>query len=338
MRRARGLLAVLLLAPWLAACAPMLAPPGPGAAAPQILERPLGPLRFVTGDGYELLLRRWLPAGEPRAVILALHGFNDHSRFIETAATAWAAAGIATYAYDQRGFGTAPNRGLWAGSAAYSGDAAAAVWLLHARHPGVPLYLLGESMGGAVALVTLASQPDLPVAGAILAAPAVWARETMPAYQRIGLLIASYSVPWFPLTGKGLDIQASDNLEVLRELSHDPLVLKETRVDAVHGLADLMDQALAEAPRFGAPALLLYGAKDELVPEEPMLRLWQRLPAEASQRQRQALYKNGWHLLFRDLEAGTVIEDVVSWIAAPEAPLPSAADSFAAERLAVAQE
>ncbi len=324
---------MLLFAPWLAACAPMLAPAGSQAVEPAIVELPIQQLRLRTSDGYELLLRSWMPAGEPQAVILALHGFNDHSRFIEGAAKAWAADGFATYAFDQRGFGTSPNRGLWAGTDSYTADAADALTLLAARHPGIPLYLLGESMGGAVGLTTLVRRPDLPVAGTILAAPAVWSRETMPVYQRVSLLLASYSVPWLPLTGSGLDIQASDNIAVLRALGADPLVIKETRVDAVHGLADLMDETLAAAPRFGSPALLLYGAKDELVPEEPMLRLWRRLPPEAQQHQRQVLYENGWHLLFRDLEAERVIADVAAWIRDPAAPLPSGADLAAVERL-----
>lgn len=319
-----------MLLPWLVACAPVLAPPGPGPAEPEIRERPFGPWRFLTGDGYELVLRRWAPEREPDAVILALHGFNDHATFIAEAAETWAAGGLAVYAYDQRGFGNAPHRGYWAGTRAYAEDAATLVRLLAARHPGKPVFLLGESMGGAVVLVTAARHPDLPLTGVILSAPAVWARETMPAYQRWSLLLASYSIPWFPLSGGGLEIQASDNIEALRALGADPLVIKHTRVDAVHGLADLMDEALAVAPKLTLPALLLYGAKDELVPADPMFRLWDSLPAETRAQQRQALYKNGWHLLFKDLDADLVIADVAAWIAAPEAPLPSGADVAAA--------
>lgn len=333
MPPARRLLVLLLFVPWLAACAPYLAPRGPEPGTAEIVELPLGQLRFRTADGYSLLMRGWLPEGPPSATILALHGFNDHSTFIETAAKAWAEAGIATYAYDQRGFGTSPNRGLWAGSEVYAGDTADALRLLAERHPGAPVYLLGESMGGAIALATLARHPEAPAAGTILAAPAVWSRATMPFYQRFSLMLASYTVPWFPLSASGLDIQASDNIEVLRELGTDPLVIKETRVDAVHGLADLMDEAMAAAESFEAPALLLYGAKDELVPEEPMLGLWRRLPAEARDRQRQAFYEDGWHLLFRDLGAETVIADVVAWIASPDTPLPSGADLAATARL-----
>src|SRR6185312_7174511 len=66
---------------------------------------------LVASDGAHLPLRFWLPEDKPRAVILALHGFNDYSEAFALPAAQWAKDGIATYAYDQRGFGAAPERG-----------------------------------------------------------------------------------------------------------------------------------------------------------------------------------------------------------------------------------
>src|SRR5215469_3729123 len=60
---------------------------------------------FTAADGQVLPLRKWLPKGEVKAVLLALHGFNDYSNAFEASGEAWAKQGIATYAYDQRGFG-----------------------------------------------------------------------------------------------------------------------------------------------------------------------------------------------------------------------------------------
>ena len=85
---------------------------------------------FVTTDGKRLPLRRWLPRGRVRAVILALHGFNDYSNAFAASGTAWAKDGIAAYAYDQRGFGAAPERGRWPGRAALAIDAATACGIL----------------------------------------------------------------------------------------------------------------------------------------------------------------------------------------------------------------
>lgn len=175
-------------------------------------------------------------------------------------------------------------------------------------------------------MVALADNPAFRVDGVILAAPAVWARATMPGYQRFALEVVAHLLPWGHLTGEGANIQASDNIEMLRALGRDPLVIKRTRVDAVYGLTDLMDRALASADRISVPLLLLYGERDEVIPQEPTLLAWNDLPAKADGRQRLALYQDGWHMLLRDLEAETVLEDVATWIADPTAPLPSGAD------------
>ena len=328
--------ALLALAVLLAAsCAPRLAPPGPGPTAPR-----LGADRLIAGDGLELPLRVWLPedGAAPKAVILALHGFNDYSNAFEDPGRYWAARGLATFAYDQRGFGQAPHRGLWAGTATMTADLSAAARVLRARYPAVPLYLLGDSMGGAVVLAAMTG-PEPPVGdGVILVAPAVWARSTMPLLHRLSLWLGAHTLPWLTVSGRGLNIQASDNIEMLRALGRDPLYIKETRIDALHGLVDLMDTALAAAPRFAAPALLLYGAKDEVVPEDPSLQLWLALPETARARQRRALYEGGWHMLLRDLEAEVVLNDIVHWIEHPRAPLPSGAETRALARLGAGTE
>ena len=171
------------------------------------------------------------------------------------------------------------------------------------------------------------------MAGAILVAPAVWGRSTMPVYQRAALWFFSRVIPWGRLSGRNLRIQASDNVPMLRRLGGDPLVIKRTRVDAIDGLVDLMTAALEASARFESPALVLYGEKDEIVPEAQVLRLWRALPPQVDGLQRPALYAEGWHMLLRDLNAEQVYADVAAWIADPAAPLPSGADARAEEAL-----
>src|SRR3546814_15118199 len=81
--------------------------------------------------------------------------FNDYSNAFADSGPALAAQGLEVYASDQRGFGEAPHRGLWPGVEALPGDLTTAAGLLRQRHPDLPLYLLGESMGGAVVLAAL---------------------------------------------------------------------------------------------------------------------------------------------------------------------------------------
>ena len=99
---------------------------------------------------------------------------------------------------------------------------------------------------------------------------------------------------------------------MLRALGRDPLVIKQTRVDSVYGLVDLMDAALAAAPRVDDRALVLYGERDELVPAEAVQRLLARLPVDSRDRRRVALYSDGYHMLLRDLQAEAVWNDVAA--------------------------
>lgn len=325
----------------LVACAPK----GPAWPGPQVAEIQPVPMSLphpaltntalTTTDDEVLPLRRWLPAGRPRAVILALHGFNDYSNAFAAPAKEWAKDGIATYAYDQRGFGGAPGRMLWPGSAALATDAVTAATLLRAQYPHTPLYLLGESMGGAVAILAATGATHIrpaAVDGVILSAPAVWTRESMEFLPRMALWAGVRLFPGAVFTGESLHILASDNIPMLIALGKDPMVIKGARVDTMYGLVDLMDRTIAAAPHLTVPLLLMYGAHDEVIPADPMRAFVAALPAQDIGRDRLAYYKNGYHMLLRDLEGKTVAADVASWIRDPAAPLPSHADAIEADR------
>ena len=92
------------------------------------------------------------------------------------------------------------------------------------------------------------------------------------------LWLAVTLVPGLELTRGPVQITASDNREALIRLSTDPLTIRRTRVDALGGLVNLMDAALAAAPRMRVPALFLYGGKDELVPKAATAATWRALP------------------------------------------------------------
>jgi alpha-beta hydrolase superfamily lysophospholipase len=137
------------------------------------------------------------------------------------------------------------------------------------------------------------------------------------------------------LTARGLNIKPSDNVPMLRALSRDPLVIKETRVDTVKGLVDLMDMALAAAPHIGkVPMLLLYGQHDEIVPHAPTRLFITDLTGAQRDDSRIALYQHGYHMLLRDLDAGIVIGDIAAWVGDHQAALPSGADRRAREGFA----
>jgi len=323
--RSRLPTALLAMALALAACAAQLAPPGPAVAPPRETAG-----AFVMPDGMRLPYRTWLPDGaqgeSPWAVVLALHGMNDSRDAWEYPGPALAEHGIAVFSPDQRGFGDTAVRGLWPGTQALVDDAREMAMLLRRRYPHARLILMGESMGAAV-LMCLATSAHPPKAdGYVLVAPAVWGRAEMNVFLRTGLWLAANLMPGLTVTGSVARVTASDNREAIRRLSQDPLTIHGTRFDAVRGLVDLMDAALAAAPRFRAPALFLYGGKDELIPDRATAATWRELSEEPVR----AFYPAGYHLLLRDHERVTPIDDILAWIRDPDAPLPSGADRAAA--------
>ncbi|MFZ2169209.1 MAG: lysophospholipase [Methylococcaceae bacterium] len=318
----------LLLLTVLSACMPMTYPHGK-----KIVPAQLSGNFFLTEDGTYLPLHQWLPGTDPRAVLIALHGFNDYSYFFQKPGEYFSKLGIACFAYDQRGFGATSKRGLWAGEATFTEDLLVITRLLKKRYPNRPIYLLGESMGGAI-IISAVSRATMPqVDGIILAAPAIWARPTMPWYQSSLLWTLAHSMPWLSLTGKGLGVMASDNVEMLRALGRDPLVIKATRVESVYGLADLMDAAFDNASLLHGDILILYGEKDEIIPKEPTYFFLKKFLNINVSKKKVAFYQQGYHMLLRDLQAPIALKDIAAWINNSHDKLPSGADIRAQQLL-----
>jgi alpha-beta hydrolase superfamily lysophospholipase len=273
----------------------------------------------VMADGYQLPVTVWHADKSPEAIVLALHGFNDYRNAFDGPARFFAANGIMTYAYDQRGFGETALRGIWPENGVLEADAAMLASLLCTRHPGLPLFLLGESMGGAVAINMQREAPCLQ--GMVLVGPAVWGWQTMPFWQRYALRFAAHVVPGKTLTGEGLEITPSDNIEMLRALGRDPLVIKKTRIDAMYGLTNLMEAALLSSAQLDTPTLILYGEKDEIIPHAPTCTMLDRLPDTPTTRF--VLYPDGYHMLMRDLQADVVLQDTAAWMRDQVTALPS---------------
>ena len=298
-----------------AACAPRIAAEGPEMRLPSIERGEGGGVavdRYVTRDGLRLGLEHW-DAKMPFAAIVALHGMSDYSNAFAIPAPFWAEHGISTYAYDQRSFGRSPEPGIWPGNAILRRDLADFVDVVKARHPGLPVYVLGESMGGAVAMTAFASSTPPKADGVILVAPAVWSERTMPLSYRLALWTTAHTFRWWALSGSGLKIVPSDNIPMLIAIGRDPLFQKSARSDAIYGLVSLMDEAYESPSRLNRPPLLfLYGGNDQIIPKDPTEQTVAKLGSNAIVKR----YPNGYHMLLRDLDGGARWADIALWVGA----------------------
>ena len=312
------------------ACAPLAQRaliPGAGFGGPR-----LEPDALVSFDGARLPMSVWAAeGGEPWAVIVALHGMNDYAEAFTLAGPAWARAGVTTYAYDQRGFGRSAERGVWGGEGLMNEDLRTACTLLRARHPKAILAVVGESMGGAVAITAFASDGTPDADRLVLLSPAVWGWGEQPLPNNVALWLGAHLAPTHALEAPPIitrHIRATDNIEVLRKMSRDRNLIFRTRIDAIYGLVSLMQDAQDDIERVRAPTLYMYGAHDQIIPAGAA----RHAAAKLGPNGRTAFYAEGWHILNRDLQRQRVIDDTVAFIRDSKAALPSGAPPIARSR------
>jgi alpha-beta hydrolase superfamily lysophospholipase len=249
-----------------------------------------------------------------------VHGFNDYSKSFERLAQHLLAETQATvYAYDQRGFGSNPQPGVWPGSEELINNLRHIAAQLRERHPGLPLTVIGESMGGAVVLIAASETPGLAADQLILKAPAVWGAQSMPLYQRLSLYTMNLIAPEMSFTGRGLSslgIRPTDDPEVSRDLSRDPLVIKATRISSLAGVTELMGRAQIQTNLPSQRTLVLYGLRDKIIPPQPVCDWLTNLNSATpgSLKADVIVYKEGWHMLTRQLSAREPMEDIAHWI------------------------
>jgi len=256
----------------------------------------------------------------PTLIVLGIHGFNDYSKAFAPLAEALQGTGARVYAYDQRGFGENADAGQWPGDQALIADIRQAAAHLRRSYPATPLVVVGESMGGALVLRASSEPEGLESDAIVLLAPAVWGMQIMPWYQRWGLAFMNTVMPNMTFTGNGiqhLGIRPTNDPEVSRDLSRDPLFIKETRVASLYGISLLMDKALAHPIRFPVPTLVMYGLNDRIIPPAPTCAWLSRLSMQSEKipsHMEFIIYPEGWHMLTRQIRAEDVKRDLRLWL------------------------
>ncbi len=279
---------------------------------------------FTSFDGTKLGLTVWPTFGDAEAeiVVVGLHGMNDWAEAFYLASPWWAQNKVLTYAYDQRSFGRSPNRGIWPEEELLREDLRTAVMLARKKHPRSKIAVVGISMGAAVSMTAFASEnpPDADVL--ILSGPGLRGWGSLPLLFRFSLAVSKTVRPgWIVRPPKYLKPKPSDNEKMLYETSKSENKLNLNRIDHVAGLISLMENAHHSAKNLPAdlPTLFTYGANDYVIPKRGVKRTAKVLPGHV----RTIYYKDGFHMLLRDLQSEIVWNDVLSFMRDPSAEIPS---------------
>jgi len=261
--------------------------------------------------GLELFTRSWLPDAPPRAAIVISHGLGEHSGRYAALATQLAERGLAVHALDHRGHGRSggPRANIERFTYLVS-DFAAFVGRCARQHLDTPLYVLGHSMGGAVAFAT-ALRLQHQLRGLVLSAPALAMDTAVPRLQE--WLVRALSVV-APNAG-ALTIPpaaVSRDPAVVMRYGSDPLVHHgAVPARTVVELLDAMRTFPGTMRELRLPTLILHGTADKLVPLAATRPLYQAISADYRTLK---LYEGLFHEVFNEPERATVTADLFSWL------------------------
>jgi alpha-beta hydrolase superfamily lysophospholipase len=262
-----------------------------------------------TADGLWLFTQGWAPRAVPRARVVIVHGYAEHSGRYALLAARLVAEGYAVHTYDQRGYGRSEGRRAYVASFdRYGQDLHQFMAHVAAQSPPVPVFLFGHSMGGAVAACYVLDYAP-PLAGLILSSPALRSNDA-PLLQRLARVVGTLAptLPTLPLDRTLL----SRDQAVVVQARQDPLnyhgrYLARTGAEIIRAMRRLE----ADGEHLALPLLLLHGTADRITDPAATAELYERVDATDKTLE---LYEGLYHETFNEPEKALVIEDLLLWL------------------------
>ncbi len=260
----------------------------------------------------------WVPGGDPRAIVVVAHGAGEHAGRYEHVAARLVADGYAVYAIDHRGHGRSEGpRALIERMDRAVADLDSLVLLAAAEHAAVPLFLLGHSMGGAIA-VSYALEHQDHITGLILSAPLA-ALAAAPPPMRVAARALSALTPRLPLFPIDPDLVSRDPA-VVKAYIEDPLNHhRKLPVRTVAEMAAAIDSFPERVTAITVPTLIMYGTADRLCPPAGSVMLGERIGAADKTI---TPYDGLYHEILNEPEQEQVLDEISRWLGAHTA-LPS---------------
>lgn len=268
---------------------------------------------FTGAAGKQIYWQSWHPGSEPAGVVVLLHGYAEHSGRYSHVAAALNSAGYAVYAPDHYGHGK--SEGPRANVNRFSElvtDVDRLVRLAAAEHAGLPVFLLGHSMGGLLAVAYVTSEARYDLAGLVVSAPALDIAVGSPA-EKVAARVLSGIVPNVPVTPFDSGPISRDPA-VVAAYDADPLVYRgKIKIRTGAETLATVDKVRARLGKVDIPTLVMHGGDDQIALRSGSQRLVDGVSTEDLTFK---VYDGLYHEIFNEPEKDDVLADVVRWLKA----------------------
>ena len=267
---------------------------------------------FKSADGLDLFYQSWLPEGEPKAVVVIVHGMGEYGGRYPHVVNALVPKGYAIYAADHRGHGRSDGKRMFVSKwSEYLDDLGLFIRLVKEQWVGRPFFLYGHSMGGNITLNYVLRHPD-GYNGIIASASAVGKLDVPPILAFISKIMSRLAPA----------MQVKTNLE-LADISRDPVEAKaygddpqvQTFATPRFGveMPAAAEWATAHAAKFKPPLLMLHGDSDNIVNVSASRDFFAKVPQPDK---KLIVYEGGVHESHNDIHRDQVIADIEQWLEA----------------------
>lgn len=279
---------------------------------------------WVSFDGKTMPWQSWpVPSGtKPRGIVIAVHGLSGAKSDFWFLGQELPKRGYTVYAYDLRGQGNDPviaERGDIAGQKVWKRDLATFHALVKRRHPKVPVFWYGESLGSLIALHTAAdllgnrSDPD----AIILASPVAGLRQTISGFQRFLLETAAKLSPRTRYTLGELAGVDEKKIQVTSKSTHGgqmavtPHHVSAFSLRLLTTIGEMLDENPDAVRDLRMPVLFVASPNDVMSSADQI----QGLFGQVRSRDKKLLwYTRSYHLLLHDVQRQEVVNDVAKWL------------------------
>ena len=259
--------------------------------------------------GLKIATRSWQPAGKPRAVMILIHGFNSYSAYFAWPAEQFASNGLACYALDLRGRGKSEGERFYVEKFSdYLGDVDILVRQARSANAGLPIFVLGHSVGGVIA-ASYVFEHQNEIAGLISESFAY--DVGLPDAAALLVKGISHLTPHLHVYTLKNEIFSRDPAAVAR-MNNDPLIEKESQpAETSAEVLKAADRLTANFPKFSLPVLILHGTADKATRPAGSQRFYDMA---GSKDKTLKLYEGHFHDLLNDVDKELVMADIQAWI------------------------
>jgi alpha-beta hydrolase superfamily lysophospholipase len=265
---------------------------------------------FSCTDGSQLYYRYWIPQETPRAALIIIHGFSDHSGRYLNIVNNLLPSGIAVYSFDQRGHGRSPGqRGHIDSFTLFRDDVLTFTRLVAAQEPDIPLFLLGHSMGGLIVLDFGLHHPQ-EVNGVIASSPHLSDPPVSPLLITLSRTLSSVW-PSFSMDAGIDNTGLSRDPDVVQAFLNDPLTHGKGSARLSTELSNAVAETNANSANFQPPLLITHGTADQMTDPQASRRFYEKV---ISTNKKYIAYEGGYHEGHNDIHRERVVIDINLWL------------------------